>query len=65
MGKTIEISSCWRFVGKEWCPAEYDGHCMLGKNIDTIGDGVPNNCPLRKSPILLQLNAEVFQEAIG
>lgn len=54
-----EISSCDRFVETEWCPAENDGHCMLGRDIETIGDGIPNNCPLLKSPILLRLKAKV------
>ena len=53
----VEISSC---RGKEWCPAEYDSHCMLGKDVDTVLDNIPDNCPLRKSPILLQLKAEVL-----
>ncbi len=55
MGEVIEIISC---QGKEWCPVEYDGHCMLGENVDTVTDGIPANCPLKKSPILLQLKAE-------
>lgn len=50
-----EISSCRRFTGKEWCPAENDGHCMLGWNINTVGDGIPYNCPLIKCSIILQL----------
>jgi hypothetical protein len=53
-----EISSC---RGKEWCPAEYDSHCMLSEEkFDTVYDGIPDSCPLRKSPILLQLKAEVL-----
>ena len=50
-----EISSCSRFSGKEWCPVENDGHCMLGWNINTVHDGIPCNCPLVESPIILQL----------
>ncbi len=60
-GRDMEIKkilSCRRFVGKEWCPAENDGHCMLGKNVNTVGDGIPYNCPLIKSPILLQLKID-------
>lgn len=56
----LEIESCGWNNGEKWCPAEYDGHCMLGDKVDTIRDGVPNNCPLRKSPVLLQLKAEVI-----
>ena len=57
----VEISSCRVGSGKEWCPAEYDSHCMLSeKKFDTVYDGIPDNCPLRKSPILLQLKAEVL-----
>lgn len=63
----IEISSCRRFIGEEWCPAENDGHCMLSDNVETIvetlADNVPYNCPLKKSPILLQLKAEVLMGA--
>ncbi len=57
---TIEISSCKPFLNKEWCPAEYDGHCMLGENIVTVTDGIPANCPLKESPILLQLTREIL-----
>ena len=58
--ETVKIASCRAMTGKEWCPAEYDSYCMLGKNIDTIHDGIPFNCPLIKSPILLQLKTEVL-----
>lgn len=53
-----KVLSCRRFTGKEWCPAENDSHCMLGWNIDTVNDGIPYNCPLIKSPILLQLKID-------
>ena len=56
----IEIVSCRAFLRKGWCPAEHDGHCMCGENIDTVSDGIPGNCPLKESPILLQLKAEAL-----
>jgi len=62
----IEISSCRTFTtdsGVNWCPAENDGHCMLSRNVDTVADSVPDNCPLKKSPILLQLKAEILAGA--
>jgi len=51
----VSISSCRRFIGKEWCPVEYDSHCMLNGKIETLGDDVPKECPLRKHSFLLEL----------
>jgi hypothetical protein len=55
-----EIESC---RGITWCPVDYDGHCMLKQGVDTIENGIPHNCPLKKAPVILQLKAEVLQNA--
>ena len=58
--KLLNIESCRSFNSGKWCPAEYDGHCMLEGGIETTADKVHDNCPLRKSPVLFQLTAEVL-----
>ncbi len=57
----LEIVSCRQGIGEEWCPVEYDGHCMLGSSkVETTADGIPHNCPLKKSPVILLLKAEAI-----
>lgn len=55
-----EIEFCGSMLTSVSCPAEHDSHCTLGFNVDTISDSVPANCPLRKSPITLQLKDDIL-----
>ena len=53
--KKLIILQC-QTNGTDFCPVEYDGHCLLKRGIDTSFDKIPDKCPLREYNYLLRID---------